>query len=51
MFDKVEIIDSGNTSFYNGEIVNKDNVLKENRRMKAEGKKYCKIQTPCSRCY
>jgi len=44
MFDKVEILSSGDTSFYEGEIVNKDEVLKVNRQMKAEGKNIAKFR-------
>ncbi|MGC9100308.1 MAG: DNA-directed RNA polymerase subunit beta' [Caldisericum sp.] len=44
MFDKVEIMDSGDTNFYEGEVVNKDDVLKENRKMKAEGKRIAKFR-------
>jgi len=44
MFDKVEILSSGDTSFYEGEIVNKDEVLKVNRKMKAEGKNIAKFR-------
>jgi len=44
MFDKVEILSSGDTSFYEGEIVNKDEVLKVNRQMKADGKNIAKFR-------
>jgi len=44
MFDKVEIVDPGDTNFYEGEIVNKDDVLKENRKMKADGKRIAKFK-------
>jgi len=44
MFDKVEIVDSGDTNFYEGEVVNKEDVLRENRKMKAEGKRIAKFK-------
>jgi len=37
-------LSSGDTSFYEGEIVNKDEVLKVNRQMKAEGKNIAKFR-------
>jgi DNA-directed RNA polymerase subunit beta' len=39
MFDKVQVLDSGDTIFYEGEVVDKDSILKENRRTRAIGKK------------
>jgi DNA-directed RNA polymerase subunit beta' len=44
MFDKVEIVDSGDTNFYEGEVINKEDVLRENRKMKAEGKRIAKFK-------
>lgn len=44
MFDKVEIIDPGDTYFYEGEIVNKVDVLCENRRAHENGKKIAKFK-------
>lgn len=39
MFSRVRIIDSGDSDFVIGEIVEKDMFLEENRRLKQEGKK------------
>ncbi len=44
MFDKVLVVDSGDTNFYNGEIVDREKVLMENRRAKAEGKNIAKFK-------
>ncbi|MGB9694737.1 MAG: DNA-directed RNA polymerase subunit beta' [Caldisericaceae bacterium] len=38
MFDKVLVLNSGDTIFYEGEVVDKDEILKENRRIRAIGK-------------
>jgi len=44
MFDKVKILDAGDTNFYEGEIVNRYEVLDANRLAKAEGKKIAKFE-------
>ncbi len=39
MFDKVLILNAGDTTFYEGEVVSKNELLKENRKASASGKK------------
>jgi DNA-directed RNA polymerase subunit beta' len=39
MFDKVQVLNSGDTIFYEGEVVGKDEILKENRRIRGVSKK------------
>jgi len=44
MFDKVQVIDPGDTSFYEDEVVNKSEVLSENRKMQVLGKRIAKFK-------
>ncbi len=44
MFDKVQIENAGDTPFYEGEIVNKEDVLVANRKSLAEGKRIAKYK-------
>ncbi len=44
MFDKVEVTEPGDTYFYEGEIVNKVDVVSENRRAHENGKRIAKFK-------
>jgi DNA-directed RNA polymerase subunit beta' len=44
MFDKVQIQNPGDTRFYEGEVVNRDDVLRINRIIQLEGKRIAKFR-------
>ncbi len=44
MFSKAKIIDSGDTNFYEGEVVSRDEVITANRVVKASGGKIAKFE-------